>query len=98
VRFLWIADLSRVDVLLVSVVTGLAGVAASLAPPAPGSPVTARMLVLMVAGGTLFFLWSASSAVALSVGAGSAVSVLQDCRLRRDAKRSRDRPDTAQRV
>jgi hypothetical protein len=46
------------------------------------------MLTLFIVGGTLVFLWSASSAVALSVGAGSAVSVLQNWLLRRDARRT----------
>jgi len=86
VRFLWVADLSRVDLLLVLLVTGLAGFAASLAPVTPGSPVGIRALSFVVVGGTLLFLWSASSAVALSVGAGSAVSVLQHWLLRRDAR------------
>jgi len=35
---------------------------------------------------TTFFLWSASSAVALSMGAGSLVSLLQNWMLRRDAR------------
>jgi YidC/Oxa1 family membrane protein insertase len=87
VRFLWITDLSRVDALLVVLVTGLAGISASVAPPATGSPIGPRTLTAVVVGGTLLFLWSASSAVALSVGAGSVVSLLQNWMLRRDAKR-----------
>jgi YidC/Oxa1 family membrane protein insertase len=87
VRFLWITDLSRVDALLVVLVTGVAGIAASVAPPATGSPIGPRTLTAVVVGGTLLFLWSASSAVALSVGAGSVVSLLQNWMLRRDAKR-----------
>jgi YidC/Oxa1 family membrane protein insertase len=86
VRYLWISDLSRVDALLVIIVTGLAALAATLAPVAPGSPVSPRVLTVLVIGGTLLFLWSASSAVALSVGAGSAVSLLQNWLLRRDAR------------
>jgi YidC/Oxa1 family membrane protein insertase len=87
-RFLWIADLSRVDGILVLLVTALAGFAATLTPATPESPITPRMLTLFIVGGTLVFLWSASSAVALSVGAGSGVSVLQNWLLRRDAKRT----------
>lgn len=87
-RFLWIADLSRVDGILVLLVTALAGFAATLTPATPESPITPRMLTLFIVGGTLVFLWSASSAVALSVGAGSAVSVLQNWLLRRDARRT----------
>jgi YidC/Oxa1 family membrane protein insertase len=85
VRFLWIADLSRVDIALVVIVTGIASVAASITPSASGSPIPARTMTAMAAGATLLFLWSASSAVALSVGAGSAVSVLQNWLLKRDA-------------
>jgi len=36
--------------------------------------------------GTLAFLWSASSAVALSMSAGSLVSLLQNWLLARDAR------------
>jgi YidC/Oxa1 family membrane protein insertase len=86
-RFLWIADLSRVDALLVVLVTGLTAAATMLTPATPDSPVTPRMLTVMVVAGTLVFLWSASSAVALSVGAGSAVSALQNWLLRRDVTR-----------
>jgi YidC/Oxa1 family membrane protein insertase len=88
VRFLWIGDLSRVDTVLVVIVTALAGTAASITPSAPGSPIQARTVTVMAAAATLLFLWSASSAVALSVGAGSAVSVLQNWLLRRDARSS----------
>jgi hypothetical protein len=44
------------------------------------------VLALLGVGGTLFFLWSASSAVALSLGAGSLVSGLQSWILGRDRK------------
>ena len=89
VRFAWIADLGRPDAVLTGLVVGLAGVAAIAAPVAPGSPVGTRVVTAAVIGGTLMFLWSASSAVALSVGAGSAVSVLQSWLIRRDAARIR---------
>lgn len=85
VRFLWIVDLSRADVLLASIVAGLAGVASAIAP-APSAP-GPRAAALVVAAVTLAFLWSASSAVALSVGAGTAVSALQQWILRRESKR-----------
>jgi YidC/Oxa1 family membrane protein insertase len=87
VRFLWIADLSRVDGLLVAAVATVTGIAAAMAPVAPGSPLSGRFLVAIAVGGTLLFLWSASSAIALSVGAGAATSVLQNWLLRRDALR-----------
>lgn len=85
-RFLWIADLSRGDALLVLVVAGLTGFASTLTPVGAQSPSTPWLLTLVVVGCTLAFLWSASSAVALSVGAGSAVSALQNWLLRRDAR------------
>jgi YidC/Oxa1 family membrane protein insertase len=88
VPFLWIGNLARPDALLLGVVTLLGG--AVLAMPKPqgvtGGP-SVPMLLLIGAGGTLFFLWSASSAVALSVGAGSAVSGLQSWLLARDRMR-----------
>jgi len=87
VRFLWIADLSRVDAILLVLVAGVAGVSASVAPSAPAAQSMQRMMTVVAIGGTLLFLWSASSAVALSVGAGSAVNLLQNWLLARDAKR-----------
>jgi YidC/Oxa1 family membrane protein insertase len=86
VRFLWIADLSRGDILLTSIVVGLAGAASSLLPAPPASP-GSRVMTFVFMGLTLMFLWSASSAVAISVGAGTAVSALQNWILRRESKR-----------
>jgi YidC/Oxa1 family membrane protein insertase len=86
VRFLWIGDLGRGDALLMIAVSTLTGIAAATAPLAPGSPISARMLVAVAVGGTLLFLWSASSAIALSVGAGAATSLLQNWLLRRDLR------------
>ena len=85
VPFLWVSNLARPDALLVGVVTLLGGavVAMPRQPGAVGGP-SLLMLLLLGAGGTLFFLWSASSAVALSVGAGSLVSGLQGWLLSRD--------------
>lgn len=88
VRFLWIADISRADAVLVTLVAGLAGVSSWTSPAPAGAPTGSRVLALAVMGGTLMFLWSASSAVALSVGAGSAVSLFQSWLLRRDASDS----------
>jgi YidC/Oxa1 family membrane protein insertase len=83
VRFLWITDLARPDAALMALVVAMTGVATLAAPVAPGSPVGARLLTGVVVGGTLMFLWSASSAVALSVGSGAAVSLLQNWMIRR---------------
>jgi len=86
IRFLWIGDLSRPDAILLAVVSAIAGLSA-IAPSAPGADVSPRIAATMAAIVTLVVFWSASSAVALSVGAGSAVSILQNWLLRRDAKR-----------
>jgi YidC/Oxa1 family membrane protein insertase len=84
IRFLWIADLTRGDILLTSIVVGLSGVANALLPSTSGSMDSSRVMLFTVMGLTLMFLWSASSAVALSVGAGSAVSALQNWLMRHD--------------
>jgi YidC/Oxa1 family membrane protein insertase len=87
VRFLWVADLARPDGVLVLGVAALMAWGLSSAPATPGQT-NAAANVLMIASvlGTVAFLWSASSALALSVGAGSLVSVLQNWLLNRNAK------------
>lgn len=85
VPFLWIGDLARPDALLVAVVALVGG--GILAIPQPQSPPAGpgvAVLFLIGVGGTLAFLWTASSAVALSAGAGSLVSGLQSWLLSRD--------------
>ena len=86
VRFLWVPDLARPDALLVlGVVAATAlGVAVTSRAPGQGSPPTATIVVTVLV--TTFFLWSASSAVALSMGASSLVSLLQNWMLSRDAR------------
>lgn len=89
VPFLWIGNLARPDALLVSVIALLAGAVFAIPRPqaASGAPTTPTMMLLgMIA--TLVFIWSASSAVALSVGAGSLVSGLQNWMLARDRART----------
>jgi YidC/Oxa1 family membrane protein insertase len=86
VRFLWIDNLSRANGVLLLLVAGMSAAAASVAPTTPGSAITPRVMSLLAAGATLAFLWSASSTVALSVGAGSAVSALQNWLLRRESR------------
>jgi YidC/Oxa1 family membrane protein insertase len=86
VRFLWIENLSRANGVLLLIVAGMSAAAASVAPTTPGSTITPRVMSLLAAGATLVFLWSASSTVALSVGAGSAVSALQNWLLKRDVR------------
>jgi YidC/Oxa1 family membrane protein insertase len=86
VRFLWVADLARPEGLLALVVTSLTAWSVSSMPPsgAPAGATTAMVLVMVV--GTIVFLFSASSAVALSMGAGSLVSILQNWILARETR------------
>jgi YidC/Oxa1 family membrane protein insertase len=92
VRFLWVGDLARPDGLLIAAVTILAGLTMA-APRPPGTTFGAVTLVPMVVGAglTLLFISSASSAMALSVGAGSVVSGLQGLMLARDRRRDQKR-------
>ena len=78
VRFLWVADLARPDMTLLLGVAALSawGVSSSATPASQASQQNVMMLVAV--GLTMVFLWSASSAVALSWAAGSAVTVLQN--------------------
>jgi membrane protein insertase Oxa1/YidC/SpoIIIJ len=88
VPFLWIGDLARSDALLAAGVSVLGGAILAIpqSPAAAGGP-SGSTLFLIGGGATLFFLWSASSAVALSIGAGSLVSALQSWFLARDRAR-----------
>lgn len=90
VRFLWIGNLALPDALLIVVVTVLSASSMLLVPRPQGATAASHTLVMLLVGGglTLFFLWSASSAVALSLGAGSLVSGLQSWILAREARRS----------
>jgi len=85
VRFLWVADLARPDGALLLGVAALTAWSLSTAPQAPGQANQTLPVVLGVIA-TVAFLWSASAAVALSVGSGSLVAVLQNWLLSRDAK------------
>lgn len=88
VRFLWIADLARPDATVLLGVAALTawGVSGSATPPGQAAHQNAMMVVAV--GATMFFLWSASSAVALSWGAGSVLSVLQNWILNRENART----------
>lgn len=92
VPFLWIGDLARPDGWLVSLVALLAGAVFTIPrqQPSPGAP-NATALVLLGVVATLVFIWSTSSAVALSVGAGSLVSGVQGLLLSRDRAGARRR-------
>ena len=87
VRFLWIADLAKPEGLLALGVAALTAWAVSGTPTPSGQSSVVNPIVVISVLGTLVFLWTASSAVALSVGAGSLVSVLQNWILARDARR-----------
>ena len=89
VPFLWIGDLARPDGWLVGLVALLTGAMFAIPrqPPSPGAPSASAMALLGIVG-TLVFMWSASSTVALSVGAGSLVSGIQGWLLSRDRARA----------
>ena len=86
VRFLWVPDLARPESLLILGVTALTAWGASSTPPSPGQTTTPTVFVAIAVVGTLAFLWAASSAVALSMGAGALVQLLQNWLLVRDAR------------
>ena len=86
VRFLWVADLARPDGALLLGIAALTAWGVSTAPGPSGQTASQMPLLIFSVLGTVAFLWSASSAVALSVGAGSLVSVLQNWLLSRDRK------------
>ena len=87
VRFLWVGDLARPDTALLLVATALTAWSISSAPSTPGQTPSQTPLLVTAMLATVAFLWTASSAVALSAGAGSLVSVLQNWLLSRDAER-----------
>ena len=90
VRFLWIADLARPDGALMLGVAALAVWGFMSVPTGPGQTPGQLPVIVFSALATVAFLWTASSAVALSVGTASVVSVLQNWLLSRDANGGRD--------
>jgi membrane protein insertase Oxa1/YidC/SpoIIIJ len=87
VRFLWVGDLARPDGALLLVATALTAWSISSAPSTPGQTTSQTPLLVVGVLATAAFLWTASSAVALSAGAGSLVSVLQNWLMSRDVRR-----------
>jgi YidC/Oxa1 family membrane protein insertase len=87
VRFLWVGDLARPDAVLLLVATALTAWSISSAPSTPGQATNQTPLLVVGVLATAAFLWTASSAVALSAGAGSLVSVLQNWLLNRETVR-----------
>ncbi|MBL0170335.1 MAG: YidC/Oxa1 family membrane protein insertase [Gemmatimonadaceae bacterium] len=88
VRFLWIVDLAQPNRWLLALVTVLSTAALATMPAAPGQSRAPSIAWLLSIGMTMAFLWSASSAIALSMGASSMVTVLQNWLVSRDARRS----------
>jgi YidC/Oxa1 family membrane protein insertase len=91
VRFAWVADLAQSNGVLVVLVAALSAAAAMIAPVPSTSPNGTLTAVLITTGFAIFFLWSASSAVALSWAGGSLVTIVQNVILARDAKRELQR-------
>ena len=86
VHFLWIGDLARPDFLLLAIVAGLTALGMTTMPVVPGQVAMPRLVTVVAVIGTVGFLWTASSAFALSIGAGSAVTMLQNFLIAREAK------------
>jgi len=83
IRFLWIRDLAKADVALAILVTVLTAIAVSTAPSTTPNAQQAQIMLAVAVLGTALFLWTTASTVALSVGAGAAVSLLQNWIVRR---------------
>jgi membrane protein insertase Oxa1/YidC/SpoIIIJ len=86
VRCLWVHDLALPDTLLVLGVALATALGVASTPAVSGRGSSSAAMIIATVLGTMFFLWSASSAVALSMGAGSLVSLLQNWMLSRDAR------------
>jgi YidC/Oxa1 family membrane protein insertase len=93
VRFLWVADLARPEGLLALGVTALTAWSVSTTPSHGASSGVPTVMLVVSLIGTGVLLLTTSSAVALSMGAGSFVSVLQNWILAREQRRvPNDRP------
>lgn len=86
VRFLWVPDLARPDIVVIVGVAAATAWAMVSTPAADAKNTQANAMIVVLTLGTVAFLWSASSAVALSMGAGSLVNVLQNWLVSRDAR------------
>ncbi len=85
VAFLWVVDLARPDRWLVATATLLAAAASAVLIPRDSPKGTAETMIVISTVMTFAFLWFASSAIAISYGAGSVVSLLQGWLTRREA-------------
>jgi YidC/Oxa1 family membrane protein insertase len=86
IRFLWVRDLAKADIALALVVAALTGIAVATAPASTQNAQQAQIMLTIAVLGTAIFLWTTASSVALSVGAGAAVSLLQNWLLKRNAR------------
>jgi len=86
VRFLWVGDLARPDLILLGVTCALMAAGISAAPAANAHPAARVLSYGVVIGISLALMWSSSSALVLSFGAGSAVSLLQNRILARERR------------
>ena len=86
VSFLWVADLARPDRWLVATAALLAAGGSAMLVPAGSAKGTAETMVVLTTILTIAFLWFASSAIAISYGAGSLVSMLQGWLMRREMR------------
>jgi YidC/Oxa1 family membrane protein insertase len=84
VPFLWVSDLARPDRWLVGVATLLAATASTALIPRESPKGTAETMVVVSSVMTFAFLWFASSAIAISYGAGSVAGLLQGWLARRE--------------
>src|SRR5262249_12458518 len=88
VPFLWIKDLAKAELRLALLATLVTAVSiATASTDGPNQNQTQAMLLVAVIG-TGLFLWSTASTVALSVGAGAAVSMVQNYLVSRGVRRS----------
>jgi len=88
VSFLWIKDLAKADPRLAILVTVLTGASIATASASGPTQSQAQAMLLIALIGTGLFLWSTASTVALSVGAGAAVSLLQNWLIARGTRRA----------
>ena len=86
IRFLWVRDLAKADVALALLVTVLTGIAVASAPATTQNAQQTQIMLTVAVFGTAIFLWTTASTVALSVGAGAAVSLLQNWLVKRNAR------------
>jgi YidC/Oxa1 family membrane protein insertase len=87
-RFLWIEDLAAPNLALALLVAGASAAAASLTPQ-PAAQMSSTTWAVIAGGTMLIVLSTMSSTLALSIGAGSAVSALQNWILRREQSSNR---------